>query len=134
MKKIPIVYHQLRIEQFPHRSPGVSLFSFLAVSLFSVSMFILPFFFPHQNAGNESDQTWSPHDLSVIQTHLAYWQRLIERNPMLRDAWLEVARYQYMVNEVQMAQNSLAYALAIDSNYPPAQAFHAFLATQSALR
>lgn len=134
MKKIPIAYHQLQAKQFPHRFPGVSLFSILVVSLFSASMLVLPFFFPHQNAGNKLDQAWSPHDLSAKKTHLAYWQRLIEKNPMLRDAWLEVARYQYMVNEVQMAQNSLAHALAIDPNYPPAQAFHAFLATQSAIR
>lgn len=134
MKKIPIAYHQLRPKQFPHHAPRISFFSLLVVSLFSASMLILPFFFPHQNAGNEPNQTWSPHDLSVIQTHLAYWQRLVEKNPMLRDAWLEVARYQYMVNEVQMAQNSLAHALAIDPNYPAAQAFHAFLATQSAIR
>lgn len=125
MKKIPIAYHQLPTKQFPHHAPRVSFFSFLVVSLFSVSMFILPFFFPHQNAGNQQD-------LSPIRARLAYWRQLVEENPMLRDAWLEIARYQYMLGEVQAAQNSLIAALAIDPNHPPTQAFVALLASESA--
>lgn len=125
MKKIPIAYHQLPTKQFPHHTPQVSFFSLLVVSLFSVSMLILPFFFPHQNAGNQQD-------FSPIRERLAYWHRLVKEDPNLRDAWLEIARYQYMLGELQAAQNSLTVALAIDPNYPAAQAFVALLASESA--
>ena len=55
-----------------------------------------------------------------VNQKLRIWQAATQKNPGWRDAWLEVARYAYMLGNFPLSKSAVSRALVLDPNYPPA--------------
>ncbi len=121
---VPAAYHMLgtkqKFLQFPHAPPPQHPVIILVLSIGLFVLLGIVHFLTQQSAGINVGE------VSYRQTEgrLAYWQQKTREHPNWRDAWVELARYAYMLHRDQEMRVAVTQALRIDPNYPPAHALN----------